>query len=78
MTTTATLLRAYAKALDEARTRAELRDRNEDFIADNRLWTPNDARAAIYAAHLARVKGEGSPSACDAALREALSQTGVL
>lgn len=72
MTDQATLLRRYHAALGEARTPVGLSS------ADLRFWPDGapDRTRGLFEAHLARVRGEGSPADCDAALNQALREIG--
>lgn len=75
----ANLLRAYHRALDEAKTEGTLRDRHVDFVERHKLSvfpTPPAWVKTIRSAHRARVKGEGSPALCDEALARAIKDLG--
>ena len=73
----ATLLRAYHRKLDGAKTPWELAAFSVDFLDRHKvpvLPTPPAGIKAIRSAHRARVRGEGSPALCDAALQLALKE----
>ena len=77
--TDATLLRRYHAALSEARTNDQLTNYHIDFWfqqGDVGTETWPAGIKAIRLAHRQRVRGEGSPAACDTALNEALRSIG--
>lgn len=80
MSQAANLLRAYAKALDEAKTPHALRNAEARFwgkrggAVDSGVLSP---MADILKAHTARVLGASSPAACDRALSDAIRSLGT-
>lgn len=76
MSDQATLLRKYHHWLDQAKTPDGWRSRMLGFLIQHfpEGTDPPPGTRLISQAHLARVKGEGSPAECDSALQAAIKE----
>lgn len=77
---TAALLREYHRLLSDTRTWRQLVRVSVKFISEHEaeMMPATKPVKNLRRAHAERVQGLGSPALCDAALAQALKETGVL